>query len=81
MSRVVAGDSAQQGDDSLCRIDQSRSCAYADRNSSQSVGIESGAILEREKLPQASDRVQQVEEATGASICGPEDIGLQRVGK
>ena len=47
MSRVVAGDSAQQGDDYLCGVDQSRSCAYADRDTSEFVGIKSGAISEQ----------------------------------
>lgn len=50
MSRVVAGDGAKQGGDYLCRVDQSRSLAYADTNSSESVDIESGSILEGKKL-------------------------------
>ena len=76
MSRVVAGDSAEQGDDHLCRIDKSRSRAYADRNSPQSVGIESGAIFERKKLPQAAVRVQQVEEVLlGSAFVGQRILG------
>jgi hypothetical protein len=76
MSRVVAGDSAKQRNDYLCRVDQSRSRAYANRNSPEPIGIESGSILEGEKLSQVTVRVQQVEEALlGAAFVGQRVLG------
>jgi len=46
LSRVAARDSDQQGDDDLCRFNQSWSCPYAYQYTAAVVGIPSGAVSE-----------------------------------
>ena len=71
MPGVATRDSAQQGDEDLRGINQSRSCAYADRDSTKFVGIEGGTVPEREKLSPSTDGVQSVAEA----LLGPTPMG------
>ena len=51
---IIEGDSAEQGDDDLCGVDQPRSRAYADQYSTADIGIEGGAVSEREEFAQVA---------------------------
>ena len=53
LSRIVEGDSEEQGDDDLCGVDQPRPCAYADKYTAAVIGIEGGAVFEGEEFAQA----------------------------
>lgn len=42
---LAAGYSTEPGDDDLCRVCESESCAFADRDTAAHIGVASGAIL------------------------------------
>jgi hypothetical protein len=50
VSRVIARDFSEQRDDYLCEFYQQRSCAYADRDTAELIGIEGGAVSEGEEF-------------------------------
>ena len=50
MPGIVTGDSTEQGDDDLCGVDQPGSCAYADKYTAAAIGLEGGAVFEREEF-------------------------------
>ena len=52
--RTATRNCAGSRDEDLCRVDQSGSCAYADWDTTASVGVTSGAIPQGEKLAQTS---------------------------
>jgi hypothetical protein len=75
-SRIAAGNLAGIEDDDTCWGDQSGSCAYADLDSTERVGIESGAVLEREEFSQIDVRVCEFEEAIlGTTFVGQGLLG------
>jgi len=58
MPGIAARDSAQQGNGDLCGVNQPGSCAHADRDSTEFVGVQGGAVSEREKLASVANGVQ-----------------------
>ncbi len=75
-SGIVARNLAGAEVDDSCWGDQSRSCPYADLDPAERVGIESGAILEREEFSQIDVRVCKLEEAIlGAASVGKGILG------
>ena len=71
MPGIVTRDSAEQGDDDLCGVDQPRPRAYADQYTSPVIGIEGGAVSEGEEFTLAVDGVQGAEE----EVLGPALMG------
>ena len=68
---IVARDSTQQGDGDLRGINQPGSCAHADRDTAKFVGVESGAVPEREDFSSFANGVQSAAEA----LLGPTPVG------
>src|ERR1035438_1692022 len=60
----------------LCRVDQPRSCPYADRDSAQRIGVAGGAVYEGEEFSQAVKRVH----ATSETVLGPAFVGTRVLG-
>jgi len=71
MPGIVKGDSAEQGDDDLCGVDQPRPRAYADQHTSAVIGIEGGAVSEGEEFTPVVVGVQGAEE----EVLGPALMG------
>ena len=70
--RTATRNCAGSRDEDLCRVDRSGSCAYADWDTTASVGVTSGAIPQGEKLAQTS---------VGISIASQEVLGQHLWGR
>ena len=68
---VAAGNRAGARDEHLRWSDQSRSCAYADRDTAASVGVSGGAISQRQELAQT---------AVGISVASQTVLGSASLG-
>ena len=66
----------QQRDADLCRIDQSRPRAYADRHTAPDIVIEGSTVSEREEFSQVVIGVQALKEA----LLGPAPMGERILG-
>ncbi len=74
---IAPRDSAEHGVDDLRGLDQSRPCAYADRDTAAHIGIEGGAVPEGKKLAQDAIGVSESEEAIlGAAPMGQGILGI-----
>ena len=76
MSGTAEGNSNQQRDADLCGVDQSRSRAYADRDSTAAVCIQGGAVPEGQELTPAVIGIQAIKEAVlGSALMGKRVLG------
>jgi len=73
---AAQGDSAQPGDDDLCRGDQPGPRPYADLDTAAHIGVQGGAVPEGEELASAVDGVSGGEEA----VLGPAFMGSWLLG-
>ena len=66
----------QQRDADLCGVDQSRSRAYADRDSTAAICIQGGAVSEGQEFAPAVIGVQAIKEAVlGSALMGKRVLG------
>ena len=76
VSGVAKGNSNQQGDADLCGVDQSRSRAYADWDTTAAVCIQGGAVSEGQEFAPAVIGVQAIKEAVlGSALMGKRVLG------
>ena len=76
MPGVVKRNCNQQRDADLCRLDQSRSRAYADWDSTAAICIQGGAVSEGQEFAPAVIGVQAIKEAVlGSALMGKRLLG------
>lgn len=76
-TRIAERDIAEHGVDDLRRSDQPRSCAYADRDTAECIGIESSAVSEGKEFAQITIGISGAkEEILGAASVGKRVLGL-----
>ena len=73
---IVAGDSAEQGDDDLCGVDQPRPYPYADRDTAADLRVTCGPVSEGEEFAPTVVRVQAATQA----LLGPTLMGTRVLG-
>ena len=77
MPRVAARDSAKQGDGDLRGVGKPRSHPSTDRHCAAALGIEGGAVPEREEFAQVAIRVCESEK----EVLGPALVGARILGR
>ena len=76
MSGTAEGNCNQQRDADLCGVDQSRSRAYADRDSTAAFGIKGGAVSKGKEFASAAIGIQAIKEAVlGSALMGKRVLG------
>ena len=76
VSGVTKRNCNQQRDAALCSVDQSRSRAYADRDSTVTICIKGGAVSEGQAFAMAVIGVQKIKEV----VLGPALMGKRVLG-
>src|SRR5208337_2451728 len=76
-ARVVAGNRAGARDDHLRWSDQSRPCAYADRDTAASVGVPRGPVSQGEEFPQTAVGISVASQA----VLGSASLGSGLLGR
>ena len=76
MPGVAKGNSNQQRNADLCRVDQSRSRAHADWDSAAALGIKGGAVSKGKEFASSAIGVQATKEAVlGSALMGKRVLG------
>ena len=79
MPGVAKRNSNQQRDADLCRLDQSRPRAYADRDSTAAICIQGGAVSEGQEFAPAVIGIQATKEAVlGSAFMGKRVLGSNK---
>ena len=73
---VAKGNSNQQRNADLCRVDQSRSRAYADWDSATALGIKGGSVSKGKEFASDAIGIQAIKEAVlGSALMGKRLLG------
>ena len=76
VSGIITGDIAEQRDENLCRVSESRSCAYVNRDTAEFIGIESGAVSQGKEFAPTANGIFGIKEA----VLGSASMGAGLLG-